>query len=70
MVWDKTNNNQYKYKVRVKSRIHANISYMVPVDLYCYEKMPEENVLKAKEDDLQNLHCREKMPKKDLVKKN
>lgn len=38
-------NKKYKYNIKVKSKIHKCIYHAITIDLYCYERMPDENVI-------------------------
>lgn len=37
--------NQYKYNLRIRSKIHKDVYHFININLYCYEKMPNEESL-------------------------
>lgn len=58
MGFTKVDKKGYKYDLRVKSKVHPEIYHSVKVDLYCYEKINNTNLL-----------CYEKMPNEDELSK-
>lgn len=62
---DKSKFNEFP--IQIKSKVHPHIYHMAYIDLYCYEKMPNEKQLKPKAH--KSLYCYERLFKEKELDK-